>query len=703
MTGTRSRRPDWLALAACFFWPLLCLSPMLGPAPWGLQVSNDFELLYYDYKVYLLDVMAREGRVPLWSPSECGGFPFHASPFTATYYPLNVPLAAAYRVLGGYSWSDHQRFTVLGVSIFCAGLFAWLRVAGCRLGPAVAAAFVAGTSLKVTELLRFPNAVHAAAWLPWLLLGARWSLGTGTAWRGGLTWAIALLMLVTAGYPYFAYYAQFLVGPYVLLLAFAGTRRALSFGLDDAWFAGRARGAAVLAAATAAPLLLTAPYHLKVAALLAQTTDRQGGNWAYSTGHPWTLVDTLGSLVYPPASNTEGWYYVGQAALLVIALYLVRLALDRAPERRAERGAAVVLLVWLLVITWITMGRDSSLFAALWRVWPGFSSLRAWPRLNIVLVPLVALFAAHAFTWLATLPSQPARPLLRSLAAVYAAVLAVQLALWGSGTVDEYWTLYQRKQFALRVLMDLSGEGWFLFFGAASAAALAATIVFLPTLAQRPRRLLCVGAALLASNGFEVCVVGVLQWSSRKTAVSDARRVLDVRTSTLEALRTPRRAVGDTISLDARHNVYGVENWYFARYAAFLATQGVDPQLSVPADLATSAPELAQLLGVRDGRRLYAVERLEHPTVASFLADAARVDASVQVQVTRYTGDELALDVRAAAPAFVCFIDCWDPDWRADVDGREREVLQVFGAFKAVRVTPSDREVVLRYAPFTSR
>jgi hypothetical protein len=682
---------------------MLCLWPMLGPAPWGLQVSNDFELLYYNYKVYLLDVMAHEGRLPLWSPSECGGFPFYASPFTASFYPLNVPLAAAYRALGGYSWSDHQWFTVLGVSIFCVGLFAWLRAAGCRLGPALAAALVASTSLKVTELLRFPNAVHTAAWLPWLLLGARWSLGSGTALRGGVTWAIALLMLVTAGYPYFAYYAQFLVGPYVLLLALPGARKALSFG-DDAWFAGRSRGAAVLGVATAVPLLLTAPYHLKVAALLAQTTDRQGGDWAYSTGHPWTLVDTLGSLVYPPAANTEGWYYLGQAALLVLALYLVRLGVDRAPERRTERGAVVVLLVWALVITWITMGRESTLFTALWRVWPGFSSLRTWPRLNIILVPLLALLAAHAFTWTAALASRPGRagPLLRSLAAVYGAVLVAQLALWGSGYVDEYWTRYQRREFALRVLMDLTGEVWFLAFGAVSAAALGATIAWLPAIARRPRRLLCVGAALLALNALEVCVVGVLQWSSRKTAAHDVRRVVDVPASMRAALRTPRRAAGGTISLDARHNVYGVENWYFERYAAFLATQGVDPLLGRPDELAARAPELAQLLGVRDGRRLYAVERLEHPSVASFLGDAARVDSSVQVRVTRYTGDELVLDVRAAAPVYVCFIDCWDPDWRADVDGRDREVLQVFGTFKAVRVTPADREVVLRYAPFRS-
>ena len=36
-----------------------------------------------------------------------------------------------------------------------------------------------------------------------------------------------------------------------------------------------------------------------------------------------TLKDTLGSLVYPPASSTEGWYFFSITALLIIAVYLL--------------------------------------------------------------------------------------------------------------------------------------------------------------------------------------------------------------------------------------------------------------------------------------------------------------------------------------------------------------------------------------------
>jgi hypothetical protein len=33
-----------------------------------------------------------------------------------------------YKIAGGYTPLDHQAFTVLGISIFAVGLFAWLRL-----------------------------------------------------------------------------------------------------------------------------------------------------------------------------------------------------------------------------------------------------------------------------------------------------------------------------------------------------------------------------------------------------------------------------------------------------------------------------------------------------------------------------------------------------------------------------------------------
>src|SRR5512134_3652449 len=155
----RALRRSWL-VALLAVWPFVYFLPVVcagvGPC---LGLANDFPFLYYDYKPYLLDGLSRL-RLPLWSPSEAAGFPLYSNPFAQAFYPLNLPLAAFYVLAGGYSPLDHQRFTVLGVSILCVGLFFWLRALGAPQRAAAVAAAVLAVSFKIAEILRFPNAVH---------------------------------------------------------------------------------------------------------------------------------------------------------------------------------------------------------------------------------------------------------------------------------------------------------------------------------------------------------------------------------------------------------------------------------------------------------------------------------------------------------------------------------------------------------------
>src|SRR5260370_28001118 len=146
-----------------FCWPLACLWFYgISINNRYLAIGNDFLVLYYRYKLHLLDALIHF-RVPLWSPSEAAGFPFFASPFTQVLYPFNAVLAVYYWLTGGYSILDHQRLAILGVSIFGLGLFVWLRSLGLPLRSVVFATLVMTVSFKITEILRFPNAIHTAA------------------------------------------------------------------------------------------------------------------------------------------------------------------------------------------------------------------------------------------------------------------------------------------------------------------------------------------------------------------------------------------------------------------------------------------------------------------------------------------------------------------------------------------------------------
>jgi uncharacterized membrane protein YfhO len=57
-------------------------------------------------------------------------------------------------------------------------------------------------------------------------------------------------------------------------------------------------------------------------------------------------------------------------------------------------------------------------------------------------------------------------------------------------------------------------------------------------------------------------------------------------------------------------------------------------------------------------------------------------------------------EVRMPATGFVTFVDNWDPDWRALVDGKPVPLDVAFGTFKAVAVPAGRHRVVFQYVPW---
>ena len=301
----RLRAGGFLLAIAVFCWPILYLFGHVFPVNGQYtMIGNDFLTLYYKYKVYLLASLA-DFRFPLWSPSEAAGFPFYTSPFAQVFYPFNALLVVWYKIFGGYSPADHQLFTVLGISIFALGLFMWLRLVNSNTRAVVFATLVMSVSFKVTELVRFPNAVHSAAWYPWVLYALTRIMFSGSIKEAVKAGALLILFgvcLCTAGYPYYVYYAVFLFLPYLLAFLVKPLRARL-FGEREV---SLKRALMTLAAAGLVTLLLCGPYLMSILQLMSQTIDRAGRDFRYSTSHIFSFEDTVGSLVYPPASSTEG-------------------------------------------------------------------------------------------------------------------------------------------------------------------------------------------------------------------------------------------------------------------------------------------------------------------------------------------------------------------------------------------------------------
>lgn len=668
---------------------LLLLWPFIFLFPYTLNLvgfGNDFYDLYYVYKVYLLDNLVHF-HVPLWSPSEACGFPFYSNPFSQVLYPFNIPLALVSYLFHGYTPYAHQLFTIFGLSIFSVGFYLWMRSFSLDRRASLFAALIITVSFKMTEILRFPNAVHTAAWFPWIL----WSINSifneqklrKQLYHGALN-MFFVFCLLTAGYLYYAYYSIFLFLPYLLLFFIPGLREPV-FGRQ---VAGKKRALGLFLASSLVPLLACAPYLVKVKGLLSQTVDRAGGSFAYSTEHVFGFKDTVGSLVYPPVAQSEGWYYFGCLGLFLVVIYFIsKNKGDEGQPSYSRPGVKLFFVLWLALITLITYGKHSYLFSALWRYMPGFKSLRTWGRMNILLVPIFGWLLAVSYRHFEEiLRSAERKRALAAAACVFAAAFLTQLYFIAGKDFHYYWL-----NFFVQIKLDHTPQSLHflilhshLVFPLFNFCAFLLVLYFLRA-ARRPDPGRVLFLCLAALSAADLWAIGPWMWMAGKK-VGRVPLPLNVREINAAAFTKPRVDTYSAISLTSSFNAGVLANWYFDRYVRFRSQYGADKA------------GMDRLLGLTDGKRLYFTSGIAQASVKGFLDEAAR--SQLAVSDLKYSGDSLDVEVNVPRDGYLSFIDNWDPDWTASVDGRAARLELLFGTFKSVRVPKGAHRVVFAYKPF---
>jgi hypothetical protein len=695
-----------------FCWPLFYLFHQVFPIKGQYTaMGNDFYLLYYLYKVYLLANLAN-WHFPFWSPSEGGGFPFYTSPFVQAFYPLNILLTIWYRISGGYNPHDHQVFAILGISIFALGLYTWLQLLQTNIRSILFSVLVLSISFKVTEILRFPNAVHTAAWYPWILYAVT-KIMLNPSSRNRIVNGILLIFfgvcLCTSGYPYYLYYSLFLFIPYLLIFLIKPLRiQLLPSPIID--FRGAFK---TLITCAVIIFLICAPYLIGIKQLMAETTDRSGANFNYSTANIFNIEDTIGSLIYPPAAQLEGIYFFSITGFLIICLYLMSGLLGIFNGNQNIKNGAnntitcfgnswiiLFFISWIGLISYISYGRDSYLFIFLWKFMPGFSSLREWGRVNIILVPILAWLMTYAYSYFESVISgqntttdEKNKNILSPsviMICIYAVVLSTQLYFYWNAIVDPYWPRYVNDHSSsLYFKFILRGTGAFILLfiimslGAQkriisnySRAAVLSLLIIGATIEMYP-----VGTYFWTSHGTHT-------WASQSDILNQRIYLNDVVKLNESSFQFQRNTYAKTasISLGPNFNAGIFPSWYFGRYVKF-----IKDRKEVEADY------LNILLGVSYGNKIYFSESIDHNSIKSFLNDSMRFKNLGHL--ISYTGDELIWDLNASTNGYFSFIDNWDSNWKAYIDNQPVKIELLFGTFKSVKVVPGRHIVRFTYQP----
>lgn len=153
--------------------------------------SHDIRGLFVPWLISARDAIWN-GRLPLWTSSHFGGFPFLSNPQVALFYPPTW-LAIVLPVRVGISW-----YIVFHIWVAAAGMLLFVGfMQGSRFGARLAAVTFAFSSFFMARIWAGHTVLIAThAWLPWLLLATAWASKRGdlrSAVVAGLPWAMTIL------------------------------------------------------------------------------------------------------------------------------------------------------------------------------------------------------------------------------------------------------------------------------------------------------------------------------------------------------------------------------------------------------------------------------------------------------------------------------------------------------------------------------
>jgi hypothetical protein len=309
----------------------------------------------------------------------------------------------------------------------------------------------------------------------------------------------------------------------------------------------------------------------------------------------------------------------------------------------------------------------------LWDYWPGFSSLRAWGRMNIILLPIFAWLLFYAYQFFEDSIERRAKNKKSNVIAVsilvYAVIFVVQHYLYTNKLYDFYWVNYFNY---------LAGyENKFIITGAASFAFI---LFFL--IKKTPKNF--VAAAMVLICTAEMFYVGTHTWTY-KGQIDAKRTHPDIAKIDMASFSCPRVYEYDTIQLNEKFNTGIVRNWYYQRYTNFITKAGNEPQA------------LSVLLGLIDGRKIFFSKSIDYSSISLFLEDALSCKPSINV--LSYDGDELTVEVQTLVAGYLSFIDNWDSNWKAAVDNKPDKIELLFGTFKSVAILQGSHIVKFYYKP----
>lgn len=724
-----------------YIYSLLIILPFLILLPYTLQyleVGNDFELYYFTYKKYIFELL-KSGHLPLWSPVEASGASLIFNPLTQYFYLPSWLFYFVCFLFGEITKYYFLIYTIFAISIFNVGFFLYFKTLDIDYKIILTTIFITCLSLKITELIRFPNALHSFAWFPWILYGINLAASQLKSKKSFFIIFFSCLMLFTAGYPYYIFYAFVLSLFYFIFLSLAPVKQTIFTNLHNTtvsnkFFFIRCAIPSIFAA------LVASPWILKISQLVSITYGRNNPDIDFSLSLSSNIYDQIGSWLYPPYSFAEGWFYFGSISVLIIITTVTYNFLFNKDNNQIKYFS--YLLIFLLFFSYqISNPAESIIFKILWNNFDFIQSFRNWARFNIIFVPIITIVLAYCindfinlFDASRTEVNLKNKKIIFILISFFILILSIQsYFIFVSDYKNNFWEVWQLKRISFveanlssffSTIIGLYKDFIYPIFFTISLILLILVIkVDFLSLKVKKNKNIFLNLILIITFS-ELFFLTNIQWAipfgyydngfkdlnlqknynkPNHNALLDLKNAFKNSSVSIEKTGSFRHEGNTYYRNNKRFNINHINNWGNENHVILFKKYFDLKGNLIDNNNKQTVTNVRLFFGLDDNaKRIFYSKKLEYKNISEYI-NASNIDEVKEnflFNIIQYNGDLLVFRVEASHEGWVSFIDTWDHNWQVFINGEKKEIKKLFGAYKTVKINPGVSTIKFIYKPF---
>ena len=671
-----------------------------------IEMGNDFELLYYSYKKYIYEFIS-VGHLPLWSPSESLGYSLIFNPFAQYFYPLSWVLYSIAYLIGDLSKHLFLLYTIFGISIFSVGQYFWLKKLKIDIKYCFISTLIICAGLKLNEILRFPNAIHAFCWFPWILYSITIALQKRVYIKPIFIIFFSTLCILTAGYPYYIIYGLILFFSYFIFISLP-TVKTLIYEKNeiDSYFKYFLK----LSIPSVLALIIVSPWFLGIQELMEITRDRNLNDISFSTALHSDIFDHLGSWVFPPMSQAETNYYSGSVVILIILIYLIYFLKNKKKDQ-FETYFIIFFLIFYFLIFQISNSQNSLFFEFLWDKIDLIKNFRAFGRINILLIPLFGILICFSLKNIIKINKYAHLNKVLIVLGLIIIFLQIYLIKY-SNLTSIYWETWQSKRLAsasnaaeqFGFIFELYNNYIYSIFTILSVLILIFIFNY-----NFLKHLLKIIMILLIS---ELFILSNIQWAIPYKFYDydgyndlNATPIMDLQNS-FRSNRVSTTVKGNTYFRNKKKfninyfDQFGIDahtrhfDLYFTRYGDYKKDISLDLQKKINFFWSLK----------KNNQKIFFSDSINYKNIEEFLSDVYKNEVNftnkIFIDTENYNGDELLIEFNSQKNGYISFIDNWSPGWKVYVNNKRENIDILLQSYKSVKIKKGFNKIIFKYKPW---